>query len=88
MINDNDWRIRKQIDYLYEKVLLISVYSKKSEEWDHDYCEFCWKKFGDGNVGYCTLDYKFWICEECYTDFKESFKWKIQNTINNKMATK
>ena len=29
------------------------------------------------NYGYCTLDKKYWICEDCFSDFKEIFEWEM-----------
>lgn len=48
------------------------------------YCVFCWYKFTSepsglycSNVGYITLDGKYWICEKCCEELKERFNWEI-----------
>ena len=45
----------------------------------HEHCFFCLKKFmTDMDIkGYCTTDYKYWICEECFNDFKDMFNFSI-----------
>lgn len=39
------------------------------------------EKFSDNpndlQIGYCTGDCYYWICEECYEDFKNLFKWTV-----------
>ena len=82
---EEDWRLRGQEDYLMGKTLHFIRFQKRSEIWDHEHCEFCWAKFsdndGDLHEGYCTeTDNKgnaFWICPECYQDFKDKFSWKL-----------
>ena len=48
---------------------------------DHDHCAFCWDKFAeyDGYLheGFCTEDGKDWICEACFADFRQRFRWRI-----------
>ena len=44
---------------------------------------FCWDKISDCcedalEFGYCTQDEEHWICETCYKDFKDSFKWELE----------
>lgn len=56
---------------------------------DHDHCDFCWHKFMEecenvkdcSSEGYCTLDEKIWICDDCFNDFKEHFKWSLVNKL-------
>ncbi len=81
MIEKDDWRLRNQEDYLLCKTLHLCKWKPLKEEWDHDHCEFCWNKFSNLpdtiNEGYTTEDRRYWICPNCYDDFKEMFKWKI-----------
>lgn len=78
MSNEKDWRIRDQMDFLYGVELLHRSYSTQKENWDHDHCIFCWEKFQSNNqMGYCTKDLYYWVCEECFSDFKEMFNWKL-----------
>ena len=78
-----DWRLNNQIDYLFEKVIQKKQYSFSSEN-DHEHCEFCWNKISiypeDLHFGYYEPDSKSWICEDCFNDFKDLFKWSIKDT--------
>ncbi len=76
----NDWRLTNQMNYLYTAQLIKLDYFTKCKEWDHDHCEFCWVKFNsDKKNGYCTIHNDHWICENCFGDFKDLFKWKTLN---------
>jgi len=81
MIENNDWRLTGQEGYLKDKQLIFLQYQPWSKEWDHDHCEFCYGKFGlspdDLHEGYSTTDKYWWICSDCYNDFKEMFNWSI-----------
>lgn len=50
---------------------------------DHDHCDICWAKFAEFedclHEGYCTPDSYYWICPECFSEFKERFGWKLQS---------
>lgn len=77
----NDWRLTNQKQYLDKATLVKKNYTKKSDKWEHDHCEFCFEKFSTDiqdslKDGYCTQDEKHWICNNCYNDFKEMFNWK------------
>ena len=80
MIEDNDWRLTNQENYLKNKLLRPKYYKDRITNTDHDHCEFCMEKFGEGlselNFGYCSEDDYYWICVECYKDFKDRFGWK------------
>ena len=77
-----DWRYRGQAEYLDHKVLLWMSFTAR----DHDHCEFCMARFGYGETdlrkGYCTKDQYYWICEDCYNDFKHMFDWKVDISCN------
>lgn len=79
---EDDWRLQGQEKYLQGATLQRTAYKKWSETWDHDHCEFCWAKFSerenDLHEGYCTLDQRHWICDECFQDFKEKFEWHLE----------
>lgn len=75
----DDWRlIRGQDEYLrgltFRKTRFVTVGT-----YDHDHCEFCWEKFMEdcsgiahcSSEGYLSMDGKFWVCQECFDDFKE-----------------
>lgn len=76
----DDWRITNQKSYLKDKTLIHTedILIMKS---DHEHCAFCFDKFGEYpdclQKGYCTEDLYYWICEECFEDFKEQFNWTV-----------
>ena len=91
---EKDWRLgRGQEDYLKGKTLIWKKFKAKPSKtnpsvmWDHEHCEFCWHKIMENcedpedysTEGYCTADERTWICETCYNDFKETFKWTLVN---------
>lgn len=82
MLEKNDWRLLNQQEYLMKAKLNKSEYKKQSDKWDHDHCAFCWDKFSENKEdltqGYCTADQKYWICEECFNDFKEMFGFELE----------
>ena len=53
----------------------------KIQHFWHEHCEFCWKKaLTDKNCEfYCTEDMYYWICAECFRDFREKFNWKVKS---------
>ncbi|MBK8651580.1 MAG: hypothetical protein IPN23_07725 [Elusimicrobia bacterium] len=77
-----DWRYRGQDKYLKGVALYWKKYKRFRENWDHDHCEFCWKKFTEESdsqnlhEGYTTDNNYRWVCEKCFLDFKELFEWK------------
>lgn len=76
----NDWRLTNQEKYL-RKANLLKCNILQYPEKDHEHCSFCWDKFGKNidmlKEGYCTTDSYHWICETCYNDFKDMFKWTV-----------
>ena len=89
-MNIDDWRIRDQEDYLVGETLMhkrfisnlhpILMPSDDPRKYnDHEHCAFCLYKFmEDCSIDrYCTLDEKNWICQKCFDDFKELFKWSV-----------
>lgn len=76
-----DWRLQNQERYLKGVALHYAAYKPASQNWEHDHCEFCGRKFSllpqDLNAGYCTSDEYHWICVDCYADFKEMFGWTV-----------
>ena len=83
MVDTNDWRLTDQEQYLKGVTLYWREYTRWSESWDHDHCEFCWAKFMVEDYpdvlheGYTTEDQYRWICKKCFEDFKNMFEWKI-----------
>jgi hypothetical protein len=81
IMENNDWRIRWQEDYLKGRTFYFHEYNMWSEQWNHEHCEFCWKKIGKEedtcHEGYSTLDDYYWICADCFKDFKEYFSFQM-----------
>ncbi len=83
-ISPDDWRLAGQEKYLKGVNLVKRTYRRypKDPTWDHDHCKFCHAKFMVENYpdvlheGYSTEDEYYWICENCFHDFKEYFEWK------------
>ena len=79
---DDDWRLTGQDSFLHGVKLIWSKYTRHSETWDHDHCEFCGAKFMVEDTpdalheGYATEDRYHWVCENCFEDFKERFQWE------------
>lgn len=85
---ENDWRLFRQERFLQGKHLVKAAFLP-TEHCDHAHCIFCWEKFGSGDnmlhEGYHTLEIpgqpwkQWWICEQCYQDFKDRFQWIVDN---------
>jgi len=79
----NDWRRQGQEKYLMGVKLIYHKYHMPRPEWDHDHCEFCGIKFtlnnNDLKKGYSTEDGYYWICDQCFNDFKSEFNWQVVN---------
>lgn len=84
MTSDDDWRLTGQEAYLSGVPLCWRTYEDRSENSDHDHCEFCFAKFAEADcipdalhVGYATLDGYRWICQQCFDDFRQRFEWTV-----------
>jgi hypothetical protein len=82
MPEQNDWRLHGQERYLMDVQLHKATWKTPSPKWDHDHCEFCFAKFseqdGDLHEGYSTEGGKNWVCEQCFQDFKEMFRFVVE----------
>jgi len=81
-IEPNDWRLFGQEKYLKNQVLSYKKYSDRRTATDHDHCQFCGAKFSDTiddalKAGYTTSNDYWWICAQCFEDFKKIFGWKV-----------
>jgi hypothetical protein len=79
-LESDDWRLLGQEKYLFGAILSLKKYSDRKTETDHDHCEFCGAKFSDtipGKLteGYTTQDDYWWLCNECFENFKDKFKF-------------
>ena len=76
----NDWRLTNQLGYLFRAKLHRKTF-KRTEQNDHEHCEFCMDKFGEEpgllHTGYCTEDEYRWVCDQCFYDFKGLFEWEV-----------
>lgn len=83
MVSKDDWRLQGQETALLGKTFYWRKYKAYNDTWEHDHCAFCWGKFAEGNCpeelheGYTTEDKYHWVCQECFKDFKEMFRWQI-----------
>lgn len=81
-----DWRLAGQEEWLVGLTLHRRPYFLWPEDWDHDHCEFCWAKFelpggprSDSlTEGWTTEDECHWLCDTCFADFRDRFKWTIR----------
>jgi len=73
----NDWRLANQMNYLFKKKLIKKTYKPYNEKWEHEHCEFCSEKIGCSERAYSTKDEYYWICNDCFEDFKDMFEWKV-----------
>ena len=83
----NDWRLTTQASYLTGQTLRWARWWSDNPRWDHDHCAFCWAKFmrqaweGDPEIqlaGYVTEDNYYWICKDCFEEFRERFAWRVK----------
>jgi hypothetical protein len=78
-----DWRLQGQQRYLQGATLEFRQYQTYSKTWDHDHCDFCGARFMVSTQidalreGYTTTDQYYWICGECFEDFREMFQWVV-----------
>jgi hypothetical protein len=85
MAESSDWRLRGQEAYLGGAALVRRPYRRyaANADWDHDHCAFCWAKFMVEDLpivlheGYATRDDYHWICQRCFQDFREQFRWTV-----------
>ncbi len=83
MLDKNDWRLVNQKEYLMNAQLTKSEYKAIGDYSDHEHCAFCWDKFSENDedlsAGYRTKDGRYWICEECFNDFKDEFNFTLED---------
>ena len=85
MIEKDDWRLEfgKNPDFYKKYKWSLQKWTQTREHWDHDHCEFCNSKFMDLEKpgilrqGWTDEEQTYWICQECFEDFKEKYKWNI-----------
>jgi hypothetical protein len=90
MADERDWRLTSQEKYLMEAVLEWKPYRAPDPAWDHDHCEFCWQRFAEPDAGYSdsvewgyVAEDFYWVCEECFHDFKQRFRWTVMDETSS-----
>ena len=78
-----DWRLKNGGEYLKGLSWSWKAYKAYRDNWDHDHCELCMAKFTEGSEnnandlaeGYSANNNYRWICEGCFNDFKDLYRW-------------
>lgn len=82
---------REQNDFFRKMTEGPVTYVKENGRWQrigereaspmdwHEHCDFCWEKAKLDKAGtfYFTGDMRHCVCEECFRDFCEQFRWKV-----------
>lgn len=85
MAETDDWRLTNQERFLQGATLWRAQWTRPRPEWDHDHCVFCWVTFAEEDclgmirIGYTTPERYYWICDQCFEDFKDKFEWQIED---------
>ena len=75
---EKPWYIEeyKNKNYLHSRRLQLKDFANSDDQ--HRHCDLCKSRFSNTpnqGSGYYENSSKIWICETCYNDFKELFKW-------------
>ena len=86
-MNKDDWRLtRGQDEYMQNvKFRYAKFISENGDVNAHEHCEFCWHKFMENPMdlsdcsdkGYVSIDKKYWVCEECFQEFRQFLHLEI-----------
>ena len=88
---EDDWRLGHSKTYDGSTWHRRSYFSW-SPTWDHDHCSFCWTSFevpgskaaqdpDVRTVGWTSDDEYRWVCDTCFADFKERFRWRERTSL-------
>ena len=83
VLQSSDWRLAGKECYLFDKLEKINlveyINSLEHPEMFHEHCVFCWDKVEEMKTMDCynASDKSYWICNNCYSDFKEVLKFKV-----------
>lgn len=85
MVDEHDWRLRGQEEYMRKMEFEYKKFLPRKGQDAHTHCEFCWHKFMENcdgvfdcsTHGFCSADGQYWVCEECFHDFRELLSWRI-----------
>ena len=77
---EKPWYIEeyKNKNYLHSRRLQLKDFANSDDQ--HRHCDLCKSRFSNTpnqGSGYYQNSSKIWICETCYNDFKELFKWGV-----------
>ena len=86
MSDEKDWRldIAEEPEFYAKYTWQFKRWTKTRGHWDHDHCEFCGIEisgiFGEDilNEGWANEDEYYWICDKCFNEFKDIYRWKIK----------
>lgn len=80
MIEKDDWRLLNDVKHL-EGMGVNPIHGKeiKQNKGDKQECVFCWEKVlgNPFELWYITDNLETCICEECFYDFKDSFRFQL-----------
>lgn len=80
MISKDDWRLLNDVEHLYDCYINPTDGEELSKHLPNlKHCVFCYDLIQDNlnQYWYLPLDQSCCICEKCYNDFKEIFRWKL-----------
>ena len=82
------WRLLGQEEYLSNKKFIkvnILEYKNKFKKKGrfHEHCEFCFEKIENIDLAFCTKNFYYWICPECFNDFKLRFNFEDFKQYDN-----
>ena len=79
---DDDWRLLNDVEYLMcAEIEPTDPEELQAHRPELTHCVFCWD-FVPGPAAYLQwwyvpLDKSCCICEKCFSDFRERFRWKL-----------
>lgn len=79
MVPEDDWRLLNDVEYLKCKYMNPTDVEEITKQVpDLEKCIFCWSKVQDSpnQRWFIPEDMSCCVCEDCYHDFKEMFRWK------------
>jgi hypothetical protein len=89
---DDDWRLMGQERYLQGAAFVRKPYKRRRASWEHDHCDFCQRKLVQAPTadldsrteGFAAVgrgpegqDDYYWVCDECFSDFRDRFGWTV-----------
>jgi hypothetical protein len=76
-----DWRLTHQENYLKGVMLIRRQWRRLNLAGTMTIAPFAGPEFGpspgDIHEGWTTLTESHWICDRCFADFREQFRWRV-----------